>query len=342
MAVDNHPLMPLARSFRQMPRHRNPVTNPAAKAALPSNLHPHVDAIASHPELAAVASGSDDRSGGMGPSYGGPPTGGSGSSFGSQGAQGMVQPSSAQFSRLPDVRHNILGMTALVFAGAGSAKGQWVPQTRFKGNRLIIPSSTLAGTTLTNMLVGTRPQYAANSVEAFDMFEEQSTSGMWDLDVCEIGQQITATFTVTAATTVYSCIIGEALDGKPYPMLRSPLKRIATQSVGVAAAGTVNVTITPQVRFKTRKLVCDDVTSQSFVINTFNVGISPQFMSGDPVPAGAFGETTQDSWLDCDEAYIGNIITLNVTNTSAGAKTFSVSLLGDVDPRDLQSAYGYY
>jgi hypothetical protein len=64
--------------------------------------------------------------------------------------------------------------------------------------------------------------------------------------------------------------------------------------------------------------------------------------SGDSVPAGAFGETAQDVWLDCDEAYIGNTISFSVTNTNAAAKNFGVTLLGDVDPRDLSSAYGYY
>lgn len=333
---DRDRLMPLAKSFRMMPGHMNPIRNPAAKAKLSENLHAHVDAIAADPQLSAVASGTDQGQNQMNT---GPGTGGSGASFGQ--TQNSVQPNQAQFKRLPDVRHNIVGMAALIFAGAGSAKAVFAPQTRFKPNRLVIPSSTLAGTTIGNVLVGTRPQYAASSTEPFHMFEEQSTAGVWDMDVCEIGQQVTGSVTVTGATTVYACLVGEALDGKPYTMLRSPLKRIATvQAVG--AGVTANVNITPQVRFKTRKLVVDDATAANFVINSFNVGISPQFISGDPSPAGAFSEVAQDVWLDCDEAYIGNQITLNVTNTSGGALNFGVSLLGDVDPRDLQSAYGYY
>ena len=331
---NDHPLMPLARSLGNMHPNANPLRNPRARARMPANVQQHLDTIASTPHLAAVASGVDAAG-----QYG-PPTGGSGAGFAN--ADQKVAPNQSQFRRLPDVRHNICGMPPVVFAGAGSAAGTFSPQTRFKPNRLVIPSSTLAGTTISNMLVGTRPQYAAASTEPFHMFEEQSTAGVWDMDVCEIGQKVQMTITVTGATTVFAALIGEALDGKPYPMLRSPLKRIASVTAGIGAGATTNVTITPQVRFKTRKLVVDDATSQSFTINSFSVGISPQFISGDPVPAGAFGETSQDVWLDCDEAYIGNIITLNVTNTSGGALAFGVSLLGDVDPRDLQTAYGYY
>jgi hypothetical protein len=329
---NGHPLLPFARSLRTMHPSRNPVSNPAALSALPANLHPMVAAVAANPALAAAATGADASAG--------PGTGGSGASFGA--AQGQLQPNQAQFGRLPDVRHNVTGSVPVVFAGAGTGKLVFTPQTRFKPNRLIIPSNTLAGTTITNMLVGTRPQYAASSTEPFDMFEEQATSGMWDMDVCEIGQQVAATVAVLGATTVYSCLVGEALDGKPYPMLRSPLKRIATQTAAIAAGASFPVTITPQVRFKTRKLVTDDSTAKYFIITSFNVGISPQLMSGDPVPAAAFTETAQDTWLDCDEAYIGNIITIQVTNIDVAARTFGVALLGDVDPRDLQSAYGYY
>lgn len=337
MAASDNPSdqhMALARAFRQMPAAQNPIRNSAARSRLPASLQPHVDAIAANPTLSAVATGDSSMT------TQAPGTGGTGASFGAAGD--AVAPNQSQFKRLPDVRHNITGAQPVVFAGAGTAKIQWVPQTRFKGNRMIFPSNTLAGTTLQNLLVGTRPQYAANSVEPVDMFEEQSTGGMWDMDVCEIGQQITGQVTVTGATTVFAAIVGEALDGKPYPRLRSPLKRIATQTAAVGAGLSTNVLITPQVRFKTRKLVTDDSTARFFTINSFNVGISPQFMSGDPVPAAAFTELAQDDWLDCDEAYIGNVITLNITNNDTAGHVFGLALLGDIDPRDLQSAYGYY
>ena len=339
-AMGGHPLLPMARAFARMPRARNPITNPAAAASMPAAIQQHIAAIQNSPQLAAVAAGSavnnmDNTSNPMAPV-----TGGSGASFGA--AQGALQPNQAQFRRLPDVRHNVTGMTALVFGAAGSAKGTFTPQTRFKGNRLIMPSSTLAGTTIQNLLVGTRPQYAASSVEPFHMFEEQSTGGVWDLDVCEIGQQIAMTVTVTGATTVFAAIVGEALDGKPYNMLRSPLKRIATTVAGIGAGATALVTVQPQVNFKPRRLIVDDASAANFTINSFLIGISPQFMSGDPVPAGAFTEVAQDVWLDCDEASVGNLITLSVTNTSAGSLTFGLSFLGDIDPRQLQTAFGQY
>ncbi|MDP9002369.1 MAG: hypothetical protein M3O46_19935 [Myxococcota bacterium] len=312
---------PMARAFAAMPPHLNPIVTPSAATKLPAHLQPIANAIASDPELSAIATGASSASGGS-------PDDASDRVVGNQGTQ----------HRLPGVRHQICGMAPIVFAGAGSATGVFSPQTRFKGDRLVIPSATVAGVTLSNMLVGTKPQYAAASVEASDMFEEQSTGGIWDLDLCDVGQKIQATFAATAAGTVYACIIGQAIDGKPYPRMRSVMKRIGFQNIAIGAGANFNVTIAPQVRFKTRRIILDDATAKYFVINSFNIGITPQFISGDPVPAAAFTELAQDMWLDFDEAYIGNVLTLNVTNFDAAAHNFQGALLGDIDPRDLASA----
>ena len=246
----------------------------------------------------------------------------------------FLNPSQGSFQRLPDVRHQVLGMTALVLGAAATGQAKFTPQMRFKGNRVVFPSNLTAGF-VSNLLVGTRPQYAAAGAEPLDMFTELAWSGIWDLDVCEVGQVITATITTVAGQTVYGAIIGEALDGRAYTLLRSPLKRVAVPSTNVGAGATANIPVTPQVRFKIRKFVTDDATNQNFIINQLNVGINPQLMSGDPVPAAAFGERAIDTWLDCDEAYVGNVININVTNTSGGAANFQGAFLGDVDPRDL-------
>jgi hypothetical protein len=324
----------MARELAKLPRHKNPLLNPAAHDALPADLKPHVAAIAAHPELAAVATGSSG-----GPMPGSSPSGGTGSSF--QNQPDAVMPSQALFKRLPNVRHQVCGMPGVVFAAAATSPGTFSPQVRFKPNRLVIPSGTLAGTTISNMLVGVKPQYAAASVESFDFFEEMSTGGLWDMDVCEIGQKITFNITVTGATTVFAALIGEMLDGRAYPMLRSPIKRIAATTGGTVAAGaSFTFNIAPQVRFKARKLLADDVTAKFFNLTAFTVGITPQFISGDPVPLSAFTEVAQDVWLDCDEAYVGNLISLTVTNTDAAVHALNVSFLGDVNPADLVAQYG--
>jgi hypothetical protein len=273
----------------------------------------------------------------------GSPSGGSGASGGSAAVQEAIAPNQTLYKRMPRVRHQILGTPGLVFGAAGAAQMKWTPQMRFKGNRMLFPSTTLAGTTISNMLVGTRPQYAAQSTEPVDLFEEQSTGGIWDLDVCDIGQFLSASISVTGATTVYSCVIGEMLDGKEYPMVRSPLKRVGwgTGTATVANGATTNVQITPQVRFKMRKLIADDLTAKYFVITSFLVGITPQFVSGDPVPLSAFTEIAQDVWLDTDEAYVGNIITLSLQNIDANARAINGGMLGDVDPRDLALSGSY-
>lgn len=329
--ADQASLVPVAQALAKQPHHANPIHQPHVHAAL-RNSHPelakHIDQIKSDPALRAIASGSG-------------PSGGSGASAGSSAAQDSIAPNQTLYKRLPQVRHQLLGMAALVFLGAGTSVGKYTPQMRFKGNRLVIPSNTLAGTTISNVLVGTRPQYAsAGSSEPFDMFEEQSTGGIWDLDVCDIGQFISISYTVTGATTVYSCIIGEMLDGKAYSSIRSPLKRAGwgTGTATVASGASTNITITPQVRYKIRKLIADDTTAKYFAITQLTVGITPQFVSPDPVPLAAFTEIAQDVWVDWDEAYIGNVVTLTLLNIDNNARAINGSTLGDVDPRDLALA----
>jgi hypothetical protein len=325
-------LTPIASQIAQLPPQNNPITNANARARMPAHIQPHLSAIAAHPGLRAIATGGASAAGGNAAMMRQP-----GQSF----DPSALKPDQGSMTRTPTTRHQLVGMTPLVFAGAGSAGGIFTPQTRFKPNRLVIPSVTLAGTSISNMLVGTKPQYAAASTEAFDMYEEQSTAGAWDMDVCEVGQVIGMTVTVTGATTVYSALVGEALDGKTYPIIRSPMKRIATITAAVASGATLAVTLAPQVRFKGRKLICDDTTAKFFIINSVTVGITPQFVgkAGDPVPAATFTEIAQDLWLDLDEAFIGNQIVVNITNIDAGAHAFGVSFMGDVDPRDLVSSY---
>lgn len=325
-------LQNVARSFAKMPPHMNPIRNPNARARMPQHLQPHISAIASNPQLAAVATSAAAPAASASPAMAPTPTGG----LSNQSAFEAVAANQSQYHRLPNVRHQVLGCASVVFAAAGVATAAFTPQVPFKGNRVIFPSATLAGTTISNMLVGTRPQYAAASTEPFDLFEEQSTAGTWDLDMCEVGQKITCSVTVTGATTVNACIVGEVHDGKAYPSLQSGLKRAAFTSTGTVAAGaSATFQVAPQVRFKSRKLVLDDSTAKFFNITSFLVGITPQTISGDPVPAAAFTELAQDVWLDCDEAYIGNSISLTVTNFDAAAHAIGGAFLGDVDPRDL-------
>jgi len=331
MTTTGHPLEPMAKALATLPPHQNPVLQPHIHAGLAPAHAQHIARIKAHPGLAALATNGASMSS---------PSGGSGSSFAQ--AQDNVAPTQSLFKRLPNVRHQICGSAANVFAGAGTQTQTYTPQLRFKPNRLVIPSATLAGTTISNMLVGVKPQYAAASVEAFDFFEEQSTGGQWDMDVCEIGQKITHNTTVTGATTVFSALIGEMLDGRPYPMLRSPIKRIAATSGGTVAAGAAfNFNLTPQVRYKLRKLLADDLTAKFFSVTAFTVGITPQFVSGDPIPLATFTEIAQDVWLDCDEAYVGNVINISVVNNDVAAHVASISSLGDVNPADLVGAnYG--
>src|SRR5579864_4017538 len=217
-----------ARAFSRLPPNANPIRNRNMRARLPAHLQEHADHISASPTLAAIATGSPAPGAGTSAPAAATPTGG----LSTVDAYTSIKPDQSAYHRLPNVRHQVLGAAAAVFAAAGSGPLVFKPQMPFKGNRLVIPSATLAGTTISNMLVGTKPQYAAASTEPFDLFEEQSTGGTWDLDMCEVGQSIQCTVTVTAATTVNACIVGEVHDGKSYPPLLSGLKRAAFVSAG--------------------------------------------------------------------------------------------------------------
>jgi len=243
----------------------------------------------------------------------------------------------ADFKRLPKRRHMLMGMAPLVFGGAGAAKGIMAPQLAAKPNHLCFPSNTLAGTLIDTVLVGAFPQSVNASADDAAEFYETSTGGMWDMDLCEIGQEITMNVTVTGATTVYAAVTCEVYDQKAYSLPRSALKRVGLGATVVGAGATTTIGgaqgILPQTGFKTRKVILNAAVA-GLVVNSIQVGIAPCFLSGDPVPAVMMSELGQFLWFDWDEAKVGNGIFIKVFNPTGGNLTFSGGLLGDINPGD--------
>jgi len=315
----SHPMFPLALHLSSLPSQNNPLINPSAR--LPAGVSSvALKAVAQHPELAAIGTGAMA-----------PPASGGGAASDANMGSGAFNPS--VFKRLPATRHLVCGAALLALGAAGSGTLKFSPQIRFKGNHLIIPSNMTAGT-ISNMLVGAFPQFAAQGAEDFAEFREDSTGGMWDLDPCDPGQTISCSATSVAAQTVTAAIVGEAADQKSYTPLRSALKRVGIPSTAVGAGATVTIPIAPQVGFKPRKLVLTLANVTGLIINSWLIGINPVFVSGDPVPAVAMSEFAQELWFDLDEAHIGNQIAFQVNNPTAGGLTFSGGLLGDVNPAD--------
>lgn len=339
----SHPLFPLAAHLSTLPVGQHPLLNPSVKRLYPANVQANINQISRIPQLAAVATGQTATQPGAVSSIPSvqAPSGASDPSTSAVGDQmsGNGQWNPSFFRRIPTRRHLMCGMASLALGGNSSGTANFKPQTAFKGNHLIFPSNLTQGT-VSNMLVGAYPQFAAQGAEDFAEFREDSTGGMWDLDPCDPGVVISATVTTVAAQTIVGCIVGEAYDQRAYPLLRSPLKRVGIPSTAVGAGATVTISVLPQVRFKARKIALTLSNVTGLIINSWLVGINPVFVSGDPVPAVALSEFAQELWLDLDEAHAGNVISFSVTNPTGAGLTFSGGLLGDVNPDDL-SKMGY-
>jgi hypothetical protein len=338
--VNRSELMNMAAGMARLPPHMHPLRSNAAAARVRPHLRAHLNAIGQDPVLRGIALGGP---GNMFPPAPLPPNPGPPGTPGRQPFTGHVQPGQISMGRWPQVRHNVLGVSngngAAVSLPSSGVAQQIVatPQTPFKPNRVVIPTfvTTVSDGTISSMTVGVRPQFGAAGTEPFQIFNEKSTGGIWDMDVCEVGQKITFNATSTVTQNFYCGLIGEAMDGKPYPILSSPLRRIGLSANNVTTLGIATITVNPQVRFRGRKLVIDSNSGGSFLITLFQVGIQNQFMSADPVPAACFTELAQDVWLDLDQAYVGNGITLTVQNLGTNTQNFTGALLGDIDPRDL-------
>jgi hypothetical protein len=321
--IETHPLLPVASALSMLPADQNPVSNPSVRMTCPEPLQKQIEEINANPQLRAIALSSRN------PDYDYPR--GSGSMY----KKDYLGWEANDFRRFPKSRHLLCGMVPLVMAaGAVSILGTWVPQTRFKGNRLVIPSNTTAGT-IGNLLVGNQPQFVQVGPEPLDIFREDSHTGGWDMSTADASTTISAQFSSVAAQTIFSVIIGEAEDGKEYSVLRSRLLRLPIPSTVIAAGATVAVTANPQVRYKIRKAGTDQAVGTGLVVNSWLIGIQNAFASRDPVPSLAFGELAEDLWFDLDEAAPNNAVVWTVNNPTGGALTFQGGCLGDVHPEDL-------
>ena len=109
--------------------------------------------------------------------------------------------------------------------------------------------------------------------------------------------------------------------GREYPL---GFDSVAT----VAAGATAIITTRPQVVFRPDRLVVPASIASSFLINDLRIGKNSQFVSATALPAEVFTQGAFGVRLKMDTAQIAQDITLNVTNTSAGALRFTAALIG--------------
>lgn len=96
----------------------------------------------------------------------------------------------------------------------------------------------------------------------------------------------------------------------------------------VAAAGSANVTSTPQRVFKVVRLVVPGIIADFFTITSISVGIEPQLMSTDAVPASVFSPDAVGVALRGTTAQANQPISIGVTNISGAGVTFRAAIVG--------------
>lgn len=113
---------------------------------------------------------------------------------------------------------------------------------------------------------------------------------------------------------------------------RQPSKsRRYTQGFGpvsIPGGQTVLVTVQPQTIFKGKRLVIPSDFAGVILINDLKIGNVSQFTSSNPVPGRGFTEFAVGTEQDFDTAQISQQISLNVTNTSNTAVTFTAMIVG--------------
>jgi hypothetical protein len=98
----------------------------------------------------------------------------------------------------------------------------------------------------------------------------------------------------------------------------------------IAAGATANVQTQPQVAFRGRRLVIPSDIAGALLVNDLKIGNASMFPNSNPIPGRMFSELAVGLDLNLDTAQISQVVSLNVTNTSAGSLTFNAGIVGTV------------
>jgi hypothetical protein len=103
---------------------------------------------------------------------------------------------------------------------------------------------------------------------------------------------------------------------------RRQLVQIPPTSVAAGAAAQIPINVTNFC--KAKRLVIPSAIAADFDINQIRVGADDQFVgTAGSIPAQCFTEVSMDTWIDFKEFEPGVGVSMNVTNNSAAAVTFS-------------------
>lgn len=97
----------------------------------------------------------------------------------------------------------------------------------------------------------------------------------------------------------------------------------------IAAAASATITAQPQTLFRPKRLVIPSSIAGSFTIQDIKIGNSSQLVAAGSIPGALYSELAVGTMQRYDTAAPGILISLSITNTSAGALAFSAAMVGD-------------
>ena len=96
----------------------------------------------------------------------------------------------------------------------------------------------------------------------------------------------------------------------------------------IAAGAQATINSQPQVVFRPDRLIVPNSIAPSFLVNDLKIGKNSMLISATTIPAQAFSHDAAGVGMKMDTAQVSQIISLTVTNISAGALRFYAALTG--------------
>ncbi len=118
------------------------------------------------------------------------------------------------------------------------------------------------------------------------------------------------------------------IQGRKFDRLRKYL--LGVQSLAVVAAAQVTINSQPQYPFRPYRYMIPATFAPNFVIDALSIGQQPVFVAAGAVPAEVFSEVAVGGSVLWDTASIGNQVSVQATNISAGAADFRSAIFGVV------------
>lgn len=242
---------------------------------------------------------------------------------------------------------HILPATAVTDAN-GNATMTWTPQEDFQAFLLTFPSTITTQGYLTQLVVGTRLVNVASGKMPIECFGEKNDARRMDFPFAKTAQQIAATIAGgPASTTIYGVLLGYGVGSAArYPVSAARMGILPLGTTSLASGSTTTITVTPQERFKPRRVILNSQAAlfSNLIITGFQIGTLVQAAATANYPASVYSDLAVDDWVDFDACPKNSNIAITVNNTSTATTSgvFEGFIIGDVwydgETSDLQAA----